>query len=105
MELIDYNPKIANGDVGRGDNDHYWLEIDGKVVDLTADQFDDLDQDLPPIVYGLYEEYPNYVVNKYETSFIRFVRLYNHYLQRSKAPDHSGDPKMEHNTSTQRVFC
>lgn len=71
--LEDHNPAVIRGDVGRGDNDHFWLEIEGKIIDLTADQFGEFD--LPPIVWGEYEEYPNYKPVSRDSGFQRFLKL------------------------------
>jgi hypothetical protein len=42
---------------------HYWVEVDGNIVDITANQFNsELEgEHYPPIVYGTYEQYPRYI--------------------------------------------
>ena len=42
---------------------HYWLEVDGLIVDLTADQFNnEMEGDeMPPVVVGTYDEWPRYI--------------------------------------------
>jgi hypothetical protein len=41
---------------------HYWVEIDGKILDITASQFQNevIDEEIPMIVYDNYEENPRY---------------------------------------------
>jgi len=73
IEFEYLNPTLVRGDVGRGDNDHFWLEVDGKILDLTADQFSEFK--LPEVVWGTYEEFPNYIPQYRDSGFARFLKL------------------------------
>lgn len=46
---------------------HYWLEIDGMVLDITVSQFKDevTTEDLPLITYGTYANLDRYTKNRY----------------------------------------
>jgi hypothetical protein len=57
-ELRCFNPVIVRGSVEEIDEDHFWLEIDGKILDFTADQFGV--REFPQIVFDSYENYPRY---------------------------------------------
>ena len=61
--LEEFHPKLVHG-VWEGMN-HYWLEIDGNIVDLSADQV----EGYPSVVWGTYEEYPAYEPLTRKTSF------------------------------------
>jgi|2_EtaG_2_1085320.scaffolds.fasta_scaffold01103_13 hypothetical protein len=41
---------------------HYWVEVDGTIVDLTATQFNDElnGEEMPAIVIGSYNDFPRY---------------------------------------------
>ena len=45
---------------------HYWVEIEGEILDITADQFqDEVPYDeLEEITYGTYEELTRYIKDK-----------------------------------------
>jgi len=50
-------------DTARHNPLHYWVEVDGTIVDITADQFSDevIYDEIPPITIGSYEDYPRYI--------------------------------------------
>ena len=67
--LKQYKPLIVSGTIADTSNrhlSHYWLEINEKIVDLTADQFFNLQ--LPPIVFAPYNKMPQYEPCKRRTS-------------------------------------
>mgnify|MGYP003495918782 FL=1 len=39
IELKQFHPAIVSGVVEGFDEDHFWLEINNKILDFTADQF------------------------------------------------------------------
>jgi hypothetical protein len=43
---------------------HYWVEVNGMIIDITASQFNDEieDEQMPDIVMGSYSEFPRYKV-------------------------------------------
>lgn len=45
---------------------HYWIEVEGEILDITADQFQDevLYDELEEITYGTYEELTRYIKDK-----------------------------------------
>jgi len=41
---------------------HYWVEVDGIIVDITADQFnDELNGNMPSVVIGNYDDLVRYI--------------------------------------------
>ena len=47
---------------GKKHPEHYWVEVEGNVVDITADQFNkELNQPAPPITIGTYASLPRYI--------------------------------------------
>lgn len=46
---------------------HFWLEVRGKIVDITATQFwDAVKEEIPPVVHGEYKALSRYVVETKE---------------------------------------
>ena len=40
---------------------HYWVEVDGFIVDITVSQFnDEVEEELPGIIIGSYNDFPRY---------------------------------------------
>jgi hypothetical protein len=41
---------------------HYWVEINGQVLDITPDQFrDEIEEEIPDIVFGAYQNLRRYI--------------------------------------------
>lgn len=77
MELEDFYPKIIRGELKNIDKNHYWLEIEDYIIDVTADQFPKMN--LPKVLFGKYEDHPYYIKYSIDTSFSRFLELYRKY--------------------------
>lgn len=69
--LVNFDPVIVHGMIKDIDDDHYWLEIDDKILDFTGDQFEELE--LPKVVFGTYDDYPSYIPDR-KVSDIRVFR-------------------------------
>lgn len=83
--------------------DHYWIEIGGKILDITADQFEAgvFEEDLDEVVYGDYTEYPRYNVgekNFKEAQTIPLGECYSYTIQfiNKLGPEKSEDAMVVH---------
>lgn len=75
--LLNFSPKIARGAVLGKCESHYWIEVDGMILDITADQFFDYSR----VLFCEYRDRPEYVLKSYDTGFARFMLLYGRYAK------------------------
>jgi hypothetical protein len=65
-----FNAIIVNGnmkiDTSPGQKSHYWVEVEGCIIDITGDQFNDLivGQKLPEVLIAPYALLPRYIVSR-----------------------------------------
>lgn len=78
LKKLGYKPKLIKGTFltdlpydyrekkEGGEALHYWIEIEGLILDLTAEQFnDELEDDvMPGILIGTYRDFPQYTKEK-----------------------------------------